>query len=263
MISLQTKKARLIENRPMAQHQWSLILQEEDDRAFADFEPGQFCMLSLDRLHDPLLPRAFAIVCREEGRYQFIYKAIGKFTKLLTRIPKGESIQILGPLGNGIEWKNRKTTFVAGGVGYASLIPSIDFLKKQPQPSAMNLFYGVRTDRELIRQISIDHHISSDDGSIGYAGYIPQLLLEKKKEWEDSEQFYICGPNAMMRAVFDILPKERSFYFMEEAMGCGVGICVACVLPLKQINGETKPVRSCLEGPVFRGSQLETWRSLA
>lgn len=261
-ISQELKTVRVVENKPVAQKQWAIWVKAEEGELLP-FEPGQFSMLSFDGGTDPLLPRAFAIVRRQSGAYQFIYKVVGRATQRMAQLKTGDKLRLMGPLGQGIKWKNRKTTFVAGGVGYSSLMAAIDLFASQHPMPEMNLFYGVRKDIELIKEVKIQAHYCSDDGSVGYHGFLPALMKETESLWRDSEQFYICGPTGMMKAVYDLLPPEKSYYYLEEAMGCGLGICVACVVPIRQFNGEMKRVRSCLEGPVFSGAQLKAWRDVA
>lgn len=247
--------ARISQNRPVANNQWQISLKLEDGD-FPDFAPGNFCMISVPTVVDPLIPRPFAIVDRKDGVYSFIYRVTGKQTKALTNLPTGFRLDVTGPLGKGFKrdsFEAGEHIFVAGGVGYASLLPLIDCLGKNAKAS---LFYGVRTDMEVIRKGPLVAEFASDDGSIGFKGRLHDLL--KAKTFSPEAKFYVCGPTPMMRAMYPILPPERSFYFLEETMGCGFGICVGCVVGVDTPQG-LKNVKSCLDGCMFQGSSLQTW----
>lgn len=254
-------EARIVESKPIAQNQWSIWLKGE--KSFPDFDPGNFCMLSLPDLTDPLTARPFAIVEKKDGMYQFIYRVTGKFTHLLATFPVGTRVGVLGPLGKGFfreSFKTGKHIFISGGVGFASLLPAIDQVKKSGGDLA-GIFYGIRTDLEIIRKGNFDCFFSSDDGSIGEKGRLPALIQKNSALIQSADRFYICGPTAMMKAVFDLLPPKKSFYFLEETMGCGVGICIGCVVSVVGEDGVAKRVRSCLEGPIFRGDSLTSWKN--
>ena len=252
----EVKLARIAESKPIAQNQWSIWLKA--DAELPDFNPGNFCMLSLLESVDPLTPRPFAIVEKKNGMYHFIYRVTGKFTHQLATLPVGTSVGVMGPLGRGFsaeQFRTGKHAFIAGGVGYASLLSLFDQLKSEPTA----VFYGVRTDLEIIRKGKFKALYSSDDGSVGTKGRITEVLKANQKTLDQTDAFYICGPTPMMKAVYDLIPPEKSFYFLEEAMGCGFGICIGCVVTVLK-DGQSKRVRSCLEGPIFRGDELKPWR---
>lgn len=257
-MSFEYRSVRIVDLQAIAQSQWSIWVKDES-QDLPDFEPGQFCMLSFENLVDPLLPRPYAIVERKNGLYRFIYRVDGKFTKLLSRMWRGASLKLLGPLGkpslslHSSLRLHTKAVFVAGGVGYSSLYS----LMKASKAEENILFYGLRTELDRIPiNLSLKIYYSTDDGSLGFKGRIHELLLQESELWKDAEVFYICGPTPMMKAVYSVLPPEKSFYFLEESMGCGFGICMGCVVPTE---GSEFPKRSCIEGPVFRGDDLKRW----
>lgn len=244
----------------MAQNQWSVWLKA--DRTLPDFLPGNFCMLSFPGLVDPLTPRPFAIVEKRADMFHFIYRVRGKFTHLLATFPIGTRVDMLGPLGMGFSedhLKGGRHTFIAGGVGFASVLPVIERMSALGNASA-SIYYGVRTDLEVLRRGKYKCEYSSDDGSIGFKGRLPELLKKNETILQTSDYFYVCGPTVMMKAVYDLLSPEKSFYFLEETMGCGIGICIGCVVSVRSPMGEVRRVRSCLEGPVFRGDKLGPWK---
>lgn len=244
-------EVRIAQIAPLASQQWSLWVHCEDHQ-LPDFQAGQFCMLHFPAWMDPVLPRPYAIVEKKDQMYRFIFRVEGKFTKLLASQSKGARLEMLGPLGLPAPRPSGKKVIVAGGVGLSSLMS----LLQETEASDL-LFYGVRKDLERIRmEFSAKTLLASDDGSCGFQGRLHELLKAKQDLWQDAAAFYICGPDPMMKACFHVLPKERSYFFLEESMGCGFGICMGCVV---QTKNEDFPKKSCVSGPVFRGDELALW----
>lgn len=254
-IHLQEVQVR--ENKLLAENQWGLWLEAKEK--LPAFCPGQFCMLSCSEEKDPLLPRPFAIVEHSGKKYFFIYRVTGKFTHTLSQLKGGGKLKLLGPLGRGFSpqpFSKKRHVFIAGGVGLASLLPLMNCCTSQK-----TLFYGVKTKKEVLTSVlPRGSKLSSDDGSIGFKGKIPELLKTEKDQWQSADFIYVCGPTGMMKAVYDLLPPQKTFYFLEETMGCGIGICVGCVVPLQKKEGGIHYVHSCLKGPIFRGDELRKWK---
>jgi len=252
-----TMECRILQNRPLAKNQW-LISVKSEAKKFPSFHLGNFCMLSIPSMIDPLLPRPYAIAEEKEGAWTFIYRVTGKQTRFLAALQAGARVDLLGPFGKGISrevFHSGRHIFIAGGVGYASLLPMIEEIGGTARAE---VYYGVREDLEVIRKGKLPIEFASDDGSIGYKGRLPDLL--KKKDFSNA-QVYVCGPSGMMKGLYSILPADQTLYFLEEAMGCGFGICVGCVVHVDLPDGQSSPVKSCLEGPMFSGSRLKTWSS--
>ncbi len=244
-------EVRIAQLAPIASQQWSLWVHSEVEE-LPEFEAGQFCMLHFPDAVDPLLPRPYAIVEKKDRLYRFILRVEGKFTRLLVAQNKGARLEMMGPLGLPAPQFSGPKVLVAGGVGFSSLMPILE--KTTPVDF---LFYGVRRDLDRIRlEYPAQTFVASDDGSCGFHGRVHELLQAKKDLWDKAEAFYICGPDPMMKACFEILPRERSFFFLEESMGCGFGVCMGCVVPIKN---EAFPRKSCVSGPVFKGSELALW----
>lgn len=246
---------RIVKNQPIAKSQWMIWLKPEQGR-LPDFRLGNFCMLSIPDVVDPLLPRPFAIADAKDGMYGFIYRIHGKQTKALAALSGGARVDLLGPLGRGFSrshFGRGEHIFIAGGVGYASLFPLIESLQ---ETATGKVYYGVREELEVIRRGKISPSYASDNGSIGFHGRLPELI--KSEKFSERAQFYVCGPTGMMKALHSLLPTQRSYYFLEETMGCGFGICVGCVVEVKTPEGVQR-AKSCLEGPIFLGSHLSHW----
>jgi dihydroorotate dehydrogenase electron transfer subunit len=157
---------------------------------------------------------------------------------------------------------------VAGGVGLAPFATLAEALKARG--AAMTLFYGARSGQELYYEeffeaLGARIVLSTEDGSRGHRGRVTEPLTRELAEREGGAPvtLYVCGPTPMMRAVAGLAARNdrAAFVSLEPVMGCGMGGCYSCVIPVQ--NG-AKPhfVRSCLEGPVFDAAHV-VWDNLA
>jgi len=99
--------------------------------------------------------------------------------------------------------------------------------------------------------------ITTEDGSVGERGRVTDHL-EGVMDRAGAEVVYACGPMGMLSAVADVAASRGAYSqcAVEEAMACGIGVCMSCVLPVVGDDGITRMVRSCVEGPVFRGDRV-------
>ena len=99
--------------------------------------------------------------------------------------------------------------------------------------------------------------VTTDDGSAGRRGWVSDVLGEVVDR-TGAGVVYGCGPMAMLRSVTEIATAHGAVaqVAVEESMACGVGVCMTCVLPVTGNDGVTRMVRSCVEGPVFRGDRV-------
>jgi len=215
--------------------------------------PGQFCMLKAPGV---FLRRPLSIFSAFGNRLEFLYKVIGKGTKALSELKKGEQIEVLGPLGNSYLLETSKTPLlVAGGTGVASL----NFLAQKLKRAGV-IFYGAKKKTEFVPLETSAKRgwkvsFSTEDGSRGEKGLVTESFENYLKQ-NGGRNFivYACGPNAMLRAVSDICKQYKSegYVSLEEMMACGVGICQGC--PAKS-GGTYKMV--CKDGPVFNINDVE------
>jgi dihydroorotate dehydrogenase electron transfer subunit len=233
------------------------------EKAFDSFQPGQFCMLKVPGLTQTLLRRPFSL-CQEEGNQcQIIYKNVGPTTKAMSHLQKGDQINILGPLGKGLDWTGFEQVFaVAGGYGIAPMLGLGTHLKA----AGINyqVFYGARSQSDLLLEedfeaANIPLHISTDDGSKGYQGLVTELLASHLRARQAAPLrilLFSCGPHGLLKAsaAFARDKKIDCHVSMEEYMGCGIGVCLGCVV--KTDDGTYK--RSCVEGPVM-DAEIVLW----
>lgn len=229
------KAAKIIENQKIQEDIYRITLE-------GDFEgvPGQFYMVKAWEL-DPLLPRPFSIHDLHGGKISFLYQVVGKGTEILSRIKVGETVELLGPLGNGFPIEGENIALVAGGIGLAPM----KFLARRikEEQKSFQLFVGFRTDPYLMdemKKFATKIHIATDDGSVGYHGFVTQIIPDA------FDTVYACGPNVMMQSLKQLGLCAKEYYSLEAHMACGIGACLGC-----SIRTTKGMQRVCHEGPVF------------
>ena len=233
-------------------------------------EPGQFVMLKTSDASDPMLRRPFSVfeVLRDDlgtvRAISILNKRAGRTTSLLYDLDAGDTVSCLGPLGlpfnppaSGEAW------MVAGGVGLAPFATLAEALVALDVRTT--LFYGARTGEELyylefFDRLGVQLVLCTEDGSIGVKGRITVPLEDSLKAvaGPHAVTLYACGPEPMLAAVarLAIRYEQPSEVSMERTMGCGLGGCYSCVVPVKHSDGQTRYVRSCIGGPVFDGATV-------
>ena len=243
-------------------------LRLSSPRIAREAQPGQFLHLRIREGTDPLLRRPFSIhrVDRERGEVQVLYQVVGRGTRLLSRRPTGECLDVLGPLGHGFEVceEGGGVLLVAGGIGMAPLIFLWEDLFRG---RAVTALIGARSRdgilcHDLLRSGGATVHIATDDGSFGHRGLVTDLLnaqLEAGREASASPVVYACGPVAMLASVAALcraygVPCQVS---LESRMACGVGACLGCVLKVRSsVPPGYATKRVCKEGPVFDAEEV-------
>ncbi len=232
----------------------------------AHFKPGQFVALAVGGPDSSmLLRRAFSIHdVRPDhgGTVEFVFAANGPGTRWLARRRARDVLDVTGPLGRPFPVPRDPVSclLVGGGYGSAPLFSlagrlrerrcSVDFLLGAASGDRV---FGALTARRTGRSATI----TTEDGSLGVRGLVTDMLGQVIHEAR-TDVIYACGPMPMLRQVtalagrYDI-PVQVA---VEEAMACGVGVCMTCVLPVVGTDGITRMVRSCIDGPVFRGEQV-------
>ena len=214
-------------------------------------QPGQFLNIHVsDDLH-PLLRRPFS-VCDVEGENIYImFNILGEGTRILSRKNKGDTLDILGPLGIGFNLIDDYETaiIVAGGLGAA---PFPYLTRRIKNEKKILTFIGGKTNLDVITFGMINYLTSSDDGTSGFEGTVVELLNSHLNELKSAKiKVFGCGPNAMLKALKNFCV-ENDFnceVSTECAMACGFGICQGC--PIESTENPDKYLLVCKDGPVF------------
>jgi len=253
-------KTKIISNKEFHNHYWSL---EFDSGIIAkNCKPGQFVEVKVNNRNEPLLRRPISIHGVNGTKVRLIYKVVGIGTQSLSNINSGDFLEVIGPLGNGFEYihkpkkiGNPKTILVAGGMGVAPLV----FLAEKLKLSKPLVLIGAGTKNQILCEQEFKRtgclvKTATDDGSIGFAGKVTDLLKVSLRQGAFSE-IYACGPRPMLKAVAQIACENNiaSQLSLEEHMACGFGACLGCVVSTK-----FGYKRVCKDGPVFSGKEL-TW----
>jgi len=210
--------------------------------------PGQFVMVDCGA--ECLLLRPFSIHrVNEDGQIALFFVVLedGKGTQWLSRRKAGDSVRLLGTLGNGftINIDANNLLLVAGGNGIAPLYFLADDALKRGY--SVRILYGTADTKRCPLPPEVELVSATEDGSAGYKGRITDLIPEHIG-WAD--QVFACGPLPMYRAMAakrrKLLKDKPTQISLEMRLGCGVGVCYGCTIKtkvgLKQV---------CQDGPVF------------
>ncbi len=233
--------------------------------------PGQFVMVKVASGHDPLLRRPFSVfeVLRdaqgEPSGFSVLNKRIGVSTGLIYSARTGQRVACLGPLGRPFTVVDPpvEAWMVAGGVGLAPFASLAAALRARGVQTT--LFYGARSAAELFyldtfRDLEVALELTTEDGTRGERGRIV-APLERRLVAFDRRQpvmIYACGPEGMLAATARVAMKygRPCQVSVERIMGCGMGGCYSCVVPMRSETGGYHHVRSCITGPVLNGDQI-------
>ena len=229
------------------------------------FVPGHFVAVGVGGEESALvLRRAFALygATPADGTIRFVVAEKGAGTRWLCRQTAGMPLDLVGPLGNPfrLPLTPRPVLLVGGGYGTAPLIPLAHRLTDLGcrvvmvigAASADRLF-GEREARRVVGDVIV----TTDDGSAGLPGWVTGVLPATIAR-VGARAIYACGPMAMLQAVGDVarLHGVPAQVAVEEAMACGIGVCMSCVLPVWGADGRSRFVRSCVDGPVFAADRV-------
>ena len=221
-------------------------------------KPGQFLMVWIPRIEE--LP--LSIMISDKKNYAAVtIRKHGYGSTSLFEMKKGDKLGIRGPYGNSFILKDtfKSIILIGGGTGLVPLVRLLDTIKKKK--INITIIIGSKSKNEiffidLINKI-LDNNkmfkilISTEDGSFGKKGFPTDILKEVLFEgYENIDMIYTCGPELMMKKIFDIaiekkIPIQAS---LERYMKCGIGICSSCCI---------NDMLVCYDGTIFNNEQLQ------
>lgn len=227
-------------------------------------KPGQFVHVLPGTTMDPLLRRPISLhgIDPAKGTISLLYRVVGRGTRMISELPVGGVVDIMGPLGKGFDVPDKinRALVVGGGIGVAPLLPLIQALKHYKVDTTVLL--GAATADYLlgVRQIEglgLKVEAATDDGSYGHKGFVTGLA-DRHLTGGKPDFFYACGPNPMLAKLTRMMnsagvPGQVS---LEERMGCGVGACLACVCKVKVVGAPFDYKKVCADGPVFVANEV-------
>ncbi len=250
-------KAKIISNQKFSENY--RYLEFESDLIAKHAIAGQFVNIRVTDSAGPLLRRPFSIHGVQAKKIKVIYEVVGQSTQILSARKPGEFLDIIGPLGNGFDYRRlaesreAKNILIGGGIGVAPLV----FLAEKLKLSKPLVLIGARSKKQILclskfKDLGCTVKLATDDGSAGFKGRVTDLLkiiLEQTKPLG----LFSCGPHPMLKAVAKTAGdyKINAQLSLEEHMACGIGACLGCVVSTK---AGYKTV--CKDGPIFSSEEL-------
>jgi len=297
-------KATILSNREFIPLYYHLVLAYP---AQVRFEPGQFAMIGFGVL-DPFLPRAFSLYKaggqqpatggRRRGkkgrtayaatetedrgitRVEFLYKVMGRGSAYLSTLKRGQTLEMLAPLGRGFTVPEGLKTaiLVAGGIGVPPIVALAEWIARnaggrRPVTGGqikLVAFVGGKSKEDVLcvqdfKRAGAEVHPVTEDGSMGRKGLVTDVVAQYLQTTgpRPPTAIYACGPKAMLAAVAGVaarydLPCQVS---MEAPMACGFGICMGCAIPVRPQTPDPRPQTPlyklcCKDGPVFDAGEI-------
>jgi dihydroorotate dehydrogenase electron transfer subunit len=230
--------------------------------------PGNFVALAVGGdTTATLLRRAFSVYRTQDrgvygGTVDIVFAEHGAGTRWLAGVRQHDNVDVVGPLGKPFALPKEPVTctLVGGGYGSAPLFTLAEQLRERG--CRVDMVLGAATEGRLFgvleaKRMSQSVMVTTEDGSLGERGRVTDVLPGLLSR-TGSDVVYACGPMPMLAAVADLAARfgAHSQCAVEEAMACGIGVCMTCVLPVVGDDGVTRMVRSCVDGPVFRGDKV-------
>jgi dihydroorotate dehydrogenase electron transfer subunit len=221
-------------------------------------QPGHFVnVLAADFGEGPLLRRPFSISRIDNDVVELLFHAIGEGTILLSRKRAGDTIDVLGPLGQSYHSDADYETalIVGGGIGVAPF----PFLTKdlQQRSKKIETFLGYRNAKQIFSSHLTHIHLATDDGSQGFHGNVVQLLEQFLERTDYGKaKIFGCGPTIMLKALKELAQRKKLCceISLEGQMACGVGICQGC--PVERTGEGMKYALVCKDGPTFLTTEV-------
>lgn len=224
--------------------------------------PGQFISMYTND-GSKLLPRPISIceIDKEKGMLRVVYRVTGENTgtEQFSKMKAGDSLPIIGPLGNGFpleKAEGKKAFLMGGGIG----VPPILELAKQLN-CEKQIIIGYRDAETFLRKEFEENgtvYISTEDGSVGTKGNVMDAIRENALT---ADIIMACGPTPMLRAIKNFAEENgiECYVSMEERMACGIGACLGCVCKSTEKDHHTNVhnKRCCKDGPVFLSTEVE------
>ncbi len=240
------------ENRRLTDNIFSITINADDIAKSA--APGQFVHIKCG--DNSLLRRPISICDVRDGAVTIVVEARGEGSRWLAGRQAGDSLDMLGPLGNGFDLSGKNIILVGGGIG----VPPMLYAARSCSGLSTAVLGFRNTDCVILgdafRSVCSETIISTDDGSFGENGPVT-LPLKRLLGSGGYDGVMACGPKAMLKAIAQLcaahcIPCQVS---MEERMGCGIGACLVCACKTQK-DGKEEMRHVCKDGPVFIASEV-------
>ena len=235
----------ITENTALTRDMYKLVLAGDTSDITA---PGQFVNIKLNGF---FLRRPISVCDSEPGKLTLLYKVVGRGTEAMAEMKTGETLDILTGLGNGYDVTKAgdRPLLIGGGAG----VPPMYLLARKliAQGKHVTVIMGFNTAAEVyykdeFEKIGATVFVTTADGTQGIKGFVTAAMSEV----EDCTYIYTCGPEPMLKAVYNASGVSGEYSF-EERMGCGFGACMGCSCKTKYGNK-----RICRDGPVLTKEEI-------
>ena len=217
--------------------------------------PGQFIAMYCED-GTKLLPRPISIcgIDAEAGTLRVVYRIAGEGTRLFSQMKAGDSLEVMGPLGNGFTMKDKKAIIVGGGIG---IPPMLELTKQLDCEKTVVLGYRDELFLKEEFEACANVAVATEDGSAGTKGTVIDAI---KAAQVSGEIIYACGPMPMLKALAEYADAHgmEAQISLEERMACGIGACLGCICKTKEKDHHTNVnnTRICKDGPVFDAKEV-------
>lgn len=234
----------ILSNEQIAPAVYKIILRGDTSPITAC---GQFVNIKLDGFY---LRRPISICDFDTETLTLIYKVVGGGTEALSRMQKGESLDLLLSLGNGFDTSKsgQNPLIIGGGVGVPPLYALCKRLIAEGKKPSVILGFNTKTEifyEDEFKNLGADVTVCTADGSYGIKGFVTDAMKDLEYDY-----FYTCGPSPMFKAIESVANTSGQYSF-EERMGCGFGACMGCSCKTKYGNK-----RICKDGPVLEREEI-------
>ena len=255
--------ATVVEQKELGAGIYDMTLQTKDIAKAA--RAGQFVSVYSSN-PSKLLPRPISLcgIDKEKNTIRLVYRVTGEGTGTdeFSKLQSGDTIKILGPLGNGFTVEKGKSAFlIGGGIGVPPMLKLAKDINASGDVPKMQIVMGYRDENTVLLdefKEQAESFVSSDNGAVGTKGTVVDAI---KANGLKADVIYACGPTPMLRALRDYADANdmTCYISMEERMACGIGACLACVCNSKEKDhhSNVNNKRICKEGPVFNAREVE------
>ncbi len=281
------EQTEILRQERIAPDVYSLWIRTE--RIAAGAAPGQFLSVYCDEA-SRLLPRPLSLCETDGADLRLVYRVAGEGTREFSEKKAGDTLRVLGPLGNGFPLQEKKALLLGGGIG---IPPMLELAKRYPGEARIVLGYNdentfLAGEFAALTELPIDYgrkpaayeeksggrgsksavcgsdssghigvSIATMDGSVGTKGTVLDAIAA---EGFAADVIYACGPTPMLRAVKEYAAARETecWLSLEERMACGIGACLSCVCHSTEVDGhsQVKNKRVCKDGPVFEAREV-------
>lgn len=242
---------KILTNQQLAKDVYRMTLTGDP----CGIRPGQFVNIKLDGLY---LRRPISVCDCVGCVLTLIYKVVGKGTELMSKMTQCEELDVLTGLGNGYDLTKSGETplLIGGGVGVPPLYMLCRKLAEEGRHPTVVL--GFNKAEEVFypnefAALGAEVKVATVDGSVGVKGFVTDAIAALSDEGKKFSYFYTCGPEPMLKAVYNspVLDGVEGEFSFEERMGCGFGACMGC--SCKTVTGYK---RICKDGPVLEKKEI-------